>query len=501
MPPSPTMSGFISKGHRSPVVVSRALQQILLKAASGHIHKPGHTDSQKTGPGKRSLDCDSNDLVLPSKRRRLAQESEVREEALHLGAGDIRQPMPTPPNQAYASFLESLVHLPDHCALSEEDIGKDPSNVFKGITEWLDTIVPESESVPDRAVHCRSDSPIDYYESRYSSIALIARPQSTSCDMAFQRDADGFMVPPPPASISSSRKRRASSSSKSTQAMSDMSGASSHASSSKSTVEKSAYRFSNLSRNNIFTRYPDEPLPQHVADLVSEMAKPRKEKKVLTPEIARQLAVFEMENSDESEIETYLNGILFPSSRSAPGSVLYQLYRQVMGKHAVPHVSGRDDIRVSTPVPDLLCGYKRMAAFAEQAIQLDDLGPEPSSHKADMIYPFFVVEFKGTSGNMWVATNQCIGGSVSCTNMVSRLGERAPDHKVNNASFSIAINGTEARLHVTWKEGTNFYMQKVDGFLLQNPSMFSLLHQYIDNIMDWGLGVRLQSIQDALNTL
>ena len=125
----------------------------------------------------------------------------------------------------------------------------------------------------------------------------------------------------------------------------------------------------------------------------------------------------------------------------------------------------------------------------------------PSAHKADMIYPFFVVEFKGTSGNMWVATNQCIGGSVACTSMVDRLSERAPGHSVSNASFSIAINGTEARLHVTWKEGTNFYMQKVDGFLLQSPAMFSLLHRYIDNIMDRGLGVRLESIQKALDTL
>ena len=42
-----------------------------------------------------------------------------------------------------------------------------------------------------------------------------------------------------------------------------------------------------------------------------------------------------------------------------------------------------------------------------------------------LVYPFFVIEFKadgpGGSGSMWVATNQCLGGSASCVKIAERL--------------------------------------------------------------------------------
>ena len=75
---------------------------------------------------------------------------------------------------------------------------------------------------------------------------------------------------------------------------------------------------------------------------------------------------------------------------------------------------------------------------------------------------------------MWAATNQCLGGSASCVNIAERLNRQLRQCKcneiqtINSAAFSIAMNGTEAQLYVSWKHDENYYTQKVDSFLLQS---------------------------------
>jgi hypothetical protein len=92
-----------------------------------------------------------------------------------------------------------------------------------------------------------------------------------------------------------------------------------------------------------------------------------------------------------------------------------------------------------------------------------------------LIYPFFVIEFKG-DGPLWVATNQCLGGSASCVNVAERLNCQLRHCKsdkirpIDSAAFSIAMNGTEARLYISWKHNElDYYIQKIDSFLLQKP--------------------------------
>jgi hypothetical protein len=128
-----------------------------------------------------------------------------------------------------------------------------------------------------------------------------------------------------------------------------------------------------------------------------------------------------------------------------------------MAKHAVPNVASK--LKVSTPVPDMLYGYNRIGAFPQQQAQLLSMGNEMVANTQDLMYPFFVIEFKadgpGGSGSMWVATNQCLGGSASCVNIAERLNRQLRQCKsekvqpIDSAAFSIAMNGTEARLYVS----------------------------------------------------
>lgn len=93
----------------------------------------------------------------------------------------------------------------------------------------------------------------------------------------------------------------------------------------------------------------------------------------------------------------------------------------------------------------------------------------------DLLYPLFVVEFKGDgpsgAGSLWVATNQCLGGSIPCVKIVERLNDRLQQCNsseimpFNSAVFSIAMSGTEARLYISWKhDEIEYYMQDVRNF-------------------------------------
>lgn len=95
-----------------------------------------------------------------------------------------------------------------------------------------------------------------------------------------------------------------------------------------------------------------------------------------------------------------------------------------MAKRTVLDVGS--NLKVSVPYPNMLYGYNRLEAFAQQQqTQLRFMGNEIIVNTQNLVYPFFVIEFKadgpGGSGSLWVATNQCLGGSASCVNIAERL--------------------------------------------------------------------------------
>lgn len=109
---------------------------------------------------------------------------------------------------------------------------------------------------------------------------------------------------------------------------------------------------------------------------------------------------------------------------------------------------------------------------------------------------------------MWAATNQCLGGSTSCVNIAERLNRqlRQCNNKeiklINSAAFSIAMNGTEARLYISWKhDELNYYMANVTSFLVQQPEQYVAFRKYVRNIIDWGKDTRLKEIRDSLDSL
>ncbi|KAK3358244.1 hypothetical protein B0T24DRAFT_240828, partial [Lasiosphaeria ovina] len=225
-------------------------------------------------------------------------------------------------------------------------------------------------------------------------------------------------------------------------------------------------------------------------------------------DVYRDIALDDLEarGLDEAKVEDYFRARIFPGPEG--GDSLERSDKQPMSRHAVPNAGPQ--FRVSNPTPDMLFGYSRHHAFPDQQTQLISMGNEMNgtANNQELMYPFFVIEFKGNGGDLWVATNQCLGGSASCVNIAERLNRQLKACKsskvklVDSTAFSIAMNGEVARLYVSWKHSDlEYYMQKVKSFLLQDPEHYIEFRKHVKNIIDWGKDNRLKEIRESLDTL
>ncbi|CAK7213822.1 hypothetical protein SCUCBS95973_001929 [Sporothrix curviconia] len=342
-----------------------------------------------------------------------------------------------------------------------------------------------------------------------------------------RRDADGFVIPPQRTS-----SRRQSAASDSASLMSDgMSvsgggvsgaGASSSGSRRPSLVERGRYRVYNLYLNGIQFRDKAVAFPPSIARLIADMGRNRAERgdagRPTKDELwnNKKLGGLEM-GAEEPVVEDYFKEALFPDSDFEKG--LMRATRQPMVRGRTP---GRSQLaKVSNPIPDLLYGYSD-TCFVAHAAGYSTVVDNVTANNQDMSLPFLAVEFKGDgpggTGSLWVATNQCLGDSAACVNMAEHVfkkgrekagtanTERDKDERTaHSAAFSIAMNGTEARLYVTWVvdgEGDGvFCMQKVDSFLMQKPADYLAFRDYVLNIVDWGQTTRLERFRAIFDML
>lgn len=412
----------------------------------------------------------------------------------------IQQPKPLSLKRLHASFFEDFVdQLPSSPTLKRHH----PESV---VTQWLESI---SESYRER--HCRSDTLLGHSDGQ-----LIPRRLTKSApNMEYTRDADGFVMPPTPTSGSRSYRANVADNSQvscyaPSVALSNISDASTGSSRKKSLVEDPFYRSMNLAANNIYMRSSREQYPGHIASLVDEVRMDRDSPGPSPDQVWQDMGLENLEmGTGESDVEDYFRDKIF--AKPAPLDSLKRIDKNPMAKLVVPDVGSK--LKVSTPVPDMLYGYSRNGTFTDgQQAQLISMGTEMVANSQDLIYPFFVIEFKadgpGGSGSLWVATNQCLGGSASCVNIAERLNRVLRHCKgdevlpIDSAAFSIAMNGTEARLYVSWKhDGLKLYMQKVKSFSLQEPEQYVEFRKHVRNIIDWGKDKRLKEIRKSLDSL
>lgn len=397
------------------------------------------------------------------------------------------QPKPKPPKHPYASFLRDFidpVHL-DPCLASVHTV----------VSEWLESVGS------DREKHCRSDSHL-----QRSTNDPVSRDLTRSApEMGYTQDADGFAVPPTPASTRSRRSYQATEDSASSTA----------------SVRHPSYRQNNLASNSIDIRHANTQLPDYISSHVDGLRAERDSPSPSSEQINGYLDRMEdlQRGCTEADVEEFFTDTVFPknSDRSYGRPVgLESSKSSLMSSHLIPN-NPESPFRVLGPKPDLLYGYSgalRDGAFTQPQF-LAQTGLHPRNARfaeattQGLRFPFFAIEFKaagGTRGDLWVATNQCAGASSACLNAVDQLNTSLRDHqsvqRVDNLSYCIAVDNNTAQLYISWKEdGLNYYLQRVDAFLLSRPEDFKSFRKQVRNILDWGKDTRLTQIRDALDTI
>ncbi|KAK4145128.1 uncharacterized protein C8A04DRAFT_27129 [Dichotomopilus funicola] len=224
--------------------------------------------------------------------------------------------------------------------------------------------------------------------------------------------------------------------------------------------------------------------------------------------------------TNEAEVETYYSTQVFPAvagSRALTRSIRYSLRQET-----VPNLNSK--FKISRPAPDLLYGYKFPGAFSQsQHARLGALGldtPATTQLHHPPFFPFFPIEFKGESGKLYVAVNQCVGGSVACVHLMEQLKAKLQQHATANnlpnltnlsnaldtAAFSVAMNGTTAFVFITWrhyggKEEPHFIMAPVETFTLHSTEDYREFYSMVQNTVSWGAGERLRGIRACLDVV
>ncbi|KAM7204975.1 hypothetical protein V8F33_001216 [Rhypophila sp. PSN 637] len=431
---------------------------------------------------KRKRDTEAGES-LPAKKARWAQAGPRQPRAEDKKAEQVAEPL-------MCGIKRTTLQQPQPTALGcRPSFLRDfidsgiPADSGSTVLEWLKSVGSGREERCRSAsyLQCSGDDPVPRNFAR------------SAPEMGDTRDADGFAVPPTP--VSAGSRSYPVDADTGSVAASDVSG-SGRSSGRSRLVEDHLYRDMNLAKNNIYMRSPYEELPQHVASLIDEVRKDHPN-----------LAAFQWMGAGEAQVEQYFCTNIFPYPNITES--LQRSDKQPMAKHAVPNIGSQ--LRVSYPIPDMLYGYSRHGAFSRHQPQLISMGTEMVANNQGLVYPFFVIEFEGDGptggGTMWVATNQCLGGSTSRVKIAERLNHQLTRCKskvvqpINSAAFSIAMSGTEARLYILWKYNElDYYMKNVDSFLLQKPKDYLEFRKYVRNILDWGKDKRLNEIRDLLDS-
>lgn len=186
--------------------------------------------------------------------------------------------------------------------------------------------------------------------------------------------------------------------------------------------------------------------------------------------------------------------------------------------------------RVKNPVPDLAYGIKEDAFPPRDKKILDALGCEVSS---ELYHVFFLVEAKSMNNPLGEAENQCCRGGAAMTynkrifdaavTATAELPQQLtpassdtassttslntyPKADMDSFTFSLAIDPDHANLFVHWAEETApqttiWHMNRLEPYDFRLPNDYRRLHHDVDNILDWGVGERLQRIKRQLGQI
>ncbi|KAJ3531304.1 hypothetical protein NM208_g8941 [Fusarium decemcellulare] len=183
----------------------------------------------------------------------------------------------------------------------------------------------------------------------------------------------------------------------------------------------------------------------------------------------------------------------YPPLRCSDSKAIYRKW--------MPRVPGMETF--GDPEPTLLYGY-RLRQFGEPKIRGLKALSQGGVNNDSLFYPFLAVAVQDDNSNMkgslWAATDTCLASSSVCVTLAQKLEQElkagGADYfsTIDNIAFSVAMNGTVARLYVTFvTENGTCAMYNARSFLLQNPYHHVEFRTTMLHILHWG--------QRRLNTI
>lgn len=206
-------------------------------------------------------------------------------------------------------------------------------------------------------------------------------------------------------------------------------------------------------------------------------------------------------------VDVFLKKFAPPNTTHAP---VFKLSRQVhiREKHVPSSPSAIKGVKISKPMPEIIYGYSSKA-FPRDAEALDSKARvDVDANDAGLMLPFLAIEAKGqwpgTSGNLCVAENQAIGSSVVCVKIAEDLRKCVEEsaNTLDTTAFSIATNGSEARLFITWRERSDVYKMKLlRSYCLVEAGQCIQFRRAVRNILQWGYTDRLNHIHTCVGII
>lgn len=290
------------------------------------------------------------------------------------------------------------------------------------------------------------------------------------------------------------------------------------------------YRSDVLASNRVIFQSAITPLPVNVAAAVKKFVF-KQGSSTMDDKTATESRDKIIQLAEDAEAELshgFMTMDILPSK--AAGTVLNRVQQMPFTNAILPRAIIPDGLLVAIqsicePKPDVAYGYALHGFTPSQQITqrstVNGTNLSKFSRLAkDLYWPFLVVEFKAPAvgGNMYVAENQCAGGGtaslLACQTLysVAAASQQANDSANNtttsdlmtdSVAYSAAIDGAAANLLVHWydAEDQSYRLERIHHYDLNRPEDIQKFQLHTKNIVDWGLGSRLEQVKAALDSI
>jgi hypothetical protein len=242
-------------------------------------------------------------------------------------------------------------------------------------------------------------------------------------------------------------------------------------------VEQPQYRRINLRGAGItYCETPIGPGDECLHEIVHRIRQPRLSPQPSAEDInMARLRGFEF-NATEAQVQEYHRDTVFPERHGITQRVDQQTMPNLLPALCPP---------LSKPVPDSAYGLDLSQTRFSMENRIREAGGITNA-KEDTAYTFLTIEFKGDSGALSTALNQCLGDAAACIMSIKRLEKTLVELPVQKICFSVAVSPMFASCFLMRFEDDKYVMKTVDRFSLGDYDQIIKYRSMMKNIIDWG---------------